>query len=240
MNGSILVVDDEPEMQATLARYFSSEGFTVSTVGDGTAMKLALSENGFDLVILDLGLRDEAGLDLLRVIRETFDIAVIILTGKSDPIDRVVGLELGADDYVTKPFFNRELLARVKAVMRRSSHSAVNGAADDSDNHKFILFDDWRIDLVARTINSLSGKFLLLTTAELNILVELAQNAGKAITRDRLMHVAHRRAWSPVDRSVDVHVHNLRKKLDDASSRNDLIVTVRNIGYMLAVEATFE
>jgi len=241
MNGSILVVDDEPEMRATLARYFSSEGFTVAAVGDGKAMNQALLKGKCDLVILDLGLRNEAGLDLLRELRATFNIAVIILTGKSDPVDRVVGLELGADDYVTKPFFNRELLARVKAVLRRSQPPpAVAEHQAERNGAKFIRFDGWRIDLVARTLSSPKNQQMLLTTAELNILVELAENAGEAITRDRLMHVAHRRTWSPVDRSVDVHVHNLRKKLNDASSRTDMIIAVRNIGYMLAAEAVFE
>jgi len=240
MNGSILVVDDEPEMQATLVRYFTSEGFAVTAVGDGQAMNEILPGGNFDLIILDLGLRGETGLDLLRELRETYEIAVIILTGKSDPIDRIVGLELGADDYVTKPFLNRELLARIKAVMRRVKLPPPITRRAGRDSAKYILFDDWRIDLVARALTSLGGQPVLLTTAELDILVELAENAGEPITRDRLMQVAHRRTWSPVDRSVDVHVHNLRKKLTDASSHPGMIVTVRNIGYMLAAEATFE
>jgi len=240
MNGSILVVDDEPEMQATLVRYFTSEGFSVLAVSDGQTMSKALREAEFDLVILDLGLPNETGLDLLRQLREAHEIAVIILTGKSDPIDRIVGLELGADDYVTKPFLNRELLARVKAVMRRARIVPQNADSASRNGAKFILFDDWRIDLIARTLISLKGQSVVLTTAELDILVELAENAGKPITRDRLMQVAHRRTWSPTDRSVDVHVHNLRKKLTDASSQSDVIITVRNLGYMLAAEATFE
>ncbi len=240
MSGSILVVDDETEMQATLVRYFTSEGFSVTAVGDGKAMSEALSKGSFDLVILDLGLRNETGLDLLREIRETCQIAVIILTGKSDPIDRTIGLELGADDYVTKPFFNRELLARAKAVMRRAKPSPSANQNPDLNGAKFILFEDWQIDLTARTLTWLGGQGVPLTTAELDILVELASNAGKAITRDRLMQVAHHRTWSPVDRSIDIHVHNLRKKMTDTSSQSDVIVTVRNIGYMLAAEATFE
>ncbi len=240
MNGSILVVDDEPEMQMTLVRFFTSEGYTVTAVGNGQAMYKALPGSDFDLVILDLSLRNETGLDLLRDLRETYTIAVIILTGKSDPIDRIVGLELGADDYVTKPFLNRELLARTKAVIRRArvpprvdQHAGLNGA-------KFILFNDWRINLVARTLTSLRWQPVELTTAEFSILVALAENAGKAVTRDQLMQVSHRRTWSPVDRSVDVHVYKLRKKLTDASSHSSMIVTVRDIGYMLATEVSFE
>jgi len=241
MNGSILVVDDEPEMQATLVRYFTSEGFSVTAVGDGRAMNQKLPGGNFDLVILDLGLGNETGLDLLRELRETWEIAVIIVTGKSDPIDRIVGLELGADDYVTKPFLNRELLARTKAVIRRAKQPPpADRQVACRDGAKCIIFDDWRIDLVSRILTSPEGQPVLLTTAELDILVELAENAGQAVSRDRLMQVAHRRSWSPVDRSVDVHVHNLRKKLTDESSHPNIIVTVRDIGYMLAAEATFE
>ncbi len=242
MSGSILVVDDEPEMQATLVRYFTSEGFSVTAVGDGQAMNKTLPGGNFDLVILDLGLGNETGLDLLRQLRETCEIAVIILTGKSDPIDRVVGLELGADDYVTKPFLNRELLARINAVMRRAKQQPQQTNRLDTGlaGAKTIFFDEWRIDLVSRILTSPGGQPVLLTTAELDILIELATNAGGAVSRDRLMQVAHRRPWSPVDRSVDVHVHNLRKKLTEASSHPNLIVTVRDIGYMLAAERTFE
>lgn len=235
VNGSILVVDDEPEMRATLVRYLTSEGFSVTAAGDGQAMNKSLQERDFDLVILDLSLRNETGLDLLRKLRETRDIAVIILTGKSDPIDRVVGLELGADDYVTKPFLNRELLARINAVMRRAKSQP---QASLPSEFRYVVFNDWRIDLVARTLTSPNGKPVLLTTAEFNILVEMVEHPGKAVTRERLMEVAHQRSWTAADRSIDIHVHNLRKKLSGSASGSDIIVAVRNIGYVLAAEVT--
>lgn len=239
MNETILVVDDEPEMRSTLVRYLSSEGFNVSAVSDGQELSRALELATFDLVILDLGLRNETGLDLLKKLRETLNIAVIILTGKSDPVDRVVGLELGADDYVTKPFLNRELLARIKAVMRRSKNAAVLPPLPNRSDSRSITVNGWQIDRVVRTLKSPSGRAVTLTSAEFDILVEMAENAGKAVTRDRLMEVAHRRNWSPEDRSIDVHVHNLRKKLTDPASPSDIIVAVRNVGYVLAAEVAF-
>lgn len=233
VKGSILVVDDEPAMQATLVRYLTSEGFHATAAGDGRAMNNALHTNQFDLVILDLSLGNETGLDLLRRLRETRDIAVIILTGKSDPVDRVVGLELGADDYVTKPFHNRELLARINAVLRRGRSKVVSAG-----ENRFVLFSDWRMDLVARTLASPTGKLVQLTTAEFSILVELVEHPGKAVTRERLMAVAHQRSWTVTDRSIDIHVYNLRKKLSAAASGSDIIVAVRNVGYVLAAEVT--
>lgn len=236
VNGSILVVDDDPAMLTTLVRYLSSEGFSVTAASDGQAMNKALGENEFDLVILDLSLRNETGLDLLRKLRETRDIAVIILTGKSDPIDRVVGLELGADDYVTKPFLNRELLARINAVMRRARPHLRAAAPIEG---RYVTFNDWRMDLVGRTLESPDGKQVLLTTAEFNILVELLEHPGKAVNRERLMEVAHQRSWTAADRSIDIHVHNLRKKLQSAASGSDMILAARNIGYVLAAEVTY-
>ncbi len=234
VSDSILVVDDDPEMRATLVRYLTSEGISVTAAGDGQAMNRSLQENDFDLVVLDLSLRNETGLDLLRKLRETRDIAVIILTGKSDPIDRVVGLELGADDYVTKPFLNRELLARINAVLRRARPTPTPARAEG----RYVAFNDWRMDLVARTLTAPNGHPVQLTTAEFNILVELVEHAGKAVTRERLMDVAHQRSWTAADRSIDIHVHNLRKKLSEPSAGSDIIVAVRNIGYVLAAEVS--
>lgn len=239
MTDSILVVDDEPGMRATLVRYLTSEGLSVTAAGDGREMNKALSEGDFDLVILDLGLRNETGLDLLRKLRETRDIAVIILTGKSEPVDRVVGLELGADDYVTKPFLNRELLARVNAVMRRSRSRGGSPSGVGPGTARTLRINDLRIDLMARTLTAPDETSVPLTTAEFDILVELAEHVGKAVARERLMEVAHRRSWTPADRSVDIHVHNLRRKLSAAAPGSDMIIAVRNVGYVLAAEMQF-
>ena len=239
LNDSILVVDDEPGMRATLVRYLTSEGLSVTAAGDGREMNKALKEGDFDLVILDPGLRNETGLDLLRSLREARDIAVIILTGKSDPVDRVVGLELGADDYVTKPFLNRELLARVNAVMRRSRSRGAAPPGARFSNARSVRINDLRIDLIARTLWTADETSVPLTSAEFDILVELASHVGKAVARERLMEVAHRRAWTPADRSVDIHVHNLRRKMSMAAKGSDMIVAVRNVGYVLAAEVMF-
>ena len=239
LTDSILVVDDEPGMRATLVRYLTSEGLSVTAAGDGREMNKALKEGDFDLVILDLGLRNETGLDLLRSLRETRDIGVIILTAKSDPVDRVVGLELGADDYVTKPFLNRELLARVNAVLRRSRSRGAAPPGARFSTARSVRINDLRIDLTARTLQTADDTMVPLTSAEFDILVELASHVGKAVARERLMEVAHRRSWTPADRSVDIHVHNLRRKMSASSSGGDTIIAVRNIGYVLAAEVIF-
>jgi two-component system, OmpR family, response regulator len=238
MTDSILVVDDEAEFRTTLVRYLTIEGFSVTGVADGEAMRQVLAETDVDLVILDLGLGQETGFDLLRKLRETRDIAVIILTGKSDPVDRIVGLELGADDYVTKPFLNRELLARIKAVIRRArAHPATTTAAQQAAA-KALRFRGWEIDTVARRLTSPAGEAVPLTAAEFEILAELAAKSSTPVSRSRLLEVAHRRAWTPDDRSVDIHIHNLRRKLADGDSGPDMIVASRNVGYLLAAEVT--
>lgn len=239
VNGSVLVVDDEPDMRSTLVNYLSSEGLSVTAAGDGREMGKALKEGNFDLVILDLGLRNESGLDLLRTLRETQDIAVIILTGKSDPVDLVVGLELGADDYVTKPFMNRELLARVNAVMRRYQPHGATRLDNEINNARSVKINNLHVDLIARTLAASDECPLSLTAAEFDILVELARHVGKAVARERLMEVAHRRNWTPADRSVDIHVCNMRRKLSAAAPGPDMIIAMRNIGYLLAAEVQF-
>lgn len=236
MTDSILVVDDEAELRATLVRYLTLEGYSVSGAADGEMMRRVLAETEVDLVVLDLGLGEETGLDLLRKLREVRDIAVIILTGKSDPIDRIVGLELGADDYVTKPFLNRELLARIKAVLRRARSVPSAVQVEPPAAAKALQFRGWEIDSVARTLTSPAGTGVALTAAEFEILMELATNAGTAISRSRLLAVAHRRTWSPDDRSVDIHVHNLRRKLAEVDPGPEIIVASRNVGYLLAAE----
>ena len=236
MTGSILIVDDEPQMRTTLVRYLTSEGFTVMAASSGSEMNSILSGATIDLVVLDLGLRNETGLDLLRKLRETQDLAVVILTGKSDPIDRVVGLELGADDYITKPFLNRELLARIKAVIRRVKPGASIKPQQVSEPLKAVFVNGWRIDLIARTLTSPDQRPVILTSAEYDILVELVENAGKTVDRNRLMEVAHRRSWTQSDRSVDIHVHNLRKKMAAFAGGSNIIVAMRNVGYMVAAE----
>ena len=241
MPDAILIVDDDPEMRLTLTRYLSSEGFDTVAVATGAAMEQALAKGDIDLVLLDLALRHETGLDLLKRLRSAGGIGVVILTGKSDPVDRIVGLELGADDYVTKPFMNRELLARINAVLRRTRGqvpAAEKPAMTRSARARLIRIDGWQIDVVTRQVLSAQGQKLMLTSAEFDILVALAENAGEPMSRDALSRAALQRPWAASDRSIDIHIHNLRKKFD-AEQAGDLFVSVRNIGYVLAAEVSF-
>jgi DNA-binding response OmpR family regulator len=234
MNERILVVDDEEEYRALFTRYLTSEGFLVVAVQDGTALRRELASTKFDIILLDLGLPEEDGLTLLQHIRKLSPTPVIIVSGKSDPVDRVVGLEVGADDYITKPFLNRELLARVRAVLRRSqtaSSAPASSAAEVLDAGERYVFGSWCLDVIARRLSDGSGDAVKLTSAEFDLLVALARNAGRPITRDHLLDLVHGRDWSPIDRSIDVHIANLRKKIESDPRNPEYIATVRNIGY---------
>jgi DNA-binding response OmpR family regulator len=240
MSETILVVDDEPEIRSLFERYLTSEGFRVLAVPDGATMRHTLETEAVDLIILDLGLPREDGLSLLRYLREASQIPVIIVTGKGDPIDRVVGLEVGADDYIVKPFLNRELLARAKAVLRRTK--GVPGeaapAAPTGGPIEILAFNGWRVDVTGRRLSSPTGEDIRLTSAEFDLLLALVRNAGRPMSRDQLLETVHGRDWSPIDRSIDVHVANLRRKIEDNPRQPTVIITIRNIGYALGATVT--
>jgi two-component system, OmpR family, response regulator len=237
MKDRILIVEDEAEYRNLFVRYLTAEGYTVTAVADGAAMRHKLETQEFDLIILDLGLPGEDGLSLLKSLRtKASPTPVIIVSGKADPVDRVVGLEVGADDYVTKPFLNRELLARVKAVLRRAkspgggAEAPVEGGGGDR-----LGFLDWQLDVMGRRLTDVKGEQVKLTSAEFDLLVALARNPGRALSRDTLLDLVHRRDWSPIDRSIDVHIVNLRKKIEPDPRNPTVITTVRNIGYSFSV-----
>jgi two-component system OmpR family response regulator len=237
---SILIVDDEPEIGALVARCLKPGGFYVEAVTDGGDMRRAMSETRFDLIILDLNLHGEDGLMHLRAIRQDQQIPIIILTGRDEPIDRVVGLELGADDYVPKPFEPRELLARVRAVLRRTLAAPDPTGAADKDDTKLIKFDHWIINLNARTLTSDQGIDVPLTTAQFDILETLAEHPNQVLSRDRILDRARDRSGSPFDRSIDVHIGHLRKKLEANPKDPKIIKTVHGIGYVFVVPSPSE
>ncbi len=226
---SILIVDDEPEIGALVARCLKPGGFLVRAVTDGDEMRRAMMETLFDLIILDLNLHGEDGLMHLRAIRQEQQIPIIILTGRDEPIDRIVGLELGADDYVPKPFEPRELLARVRAVLRRTLAQPSQQASSD---RTVIKFDRWTIDLKARTLCSETGGEVSLTTAQYDILETLAEHPNQVLSRDSILDHARDRSGSPFDRSIDVHIGHLRKKLEANPKDPKIIKTVHGIGYV--------
>ncbi len=231
----IIIVDDDPEIRTLVQDYLTEEGYRVSTADGGAEMRRILAQDPADLVILDVRMPEEDGFTIAASLRKTSDVGIIMLTHKGAVVDRVVGLELGADDYVSKPFDLRELLARVRSVLRR----AKNGAQDKSaaEPHR-LEFAGWTLDLAARRLVSPGGADVELTTAEFNLLSALANHSNRALTRDQLLDMTHGRDWSPFDRSLDNLVSRLRRKLEEDPKRPALIKTVRGVGYIFTPQTT--
>jgi len=230
-NGHILVVDDQQEIRDVVQEYLTGEGFRVSTAHDGAGMRRVLSQSAADLVILDLMLPGEDGLTLARALRSQSGIGIIILTGRGETVDRIIGLEMGADDYLPKPFHLRELLARVKSVLRRvQSRTGVEGSPQPARSHA--RFAGWSLDLSSRELTSPAGEEVRLTTGEFDLLAAFVSNANQVLSRDRLLDLARNREAGPFDRTIDVQVGRLRRKLEDDPQNPTLIKTVRGSGYI--------
>ncbi|MGE3875295.1 MAG: two-component system response regulator TorR [Parvibaculaceae bacterium] len=225
----IVIVEDDPVTRAKLAAYFTAVGYRVSEAEDGDQMREILAEHPADLLMIDIQLPGEDGLQLTREQRERSEVGIILVTGRSDTVDRIVGLELGADDYVTKPFDQRELLARVKNLLRRVRRAG--SVAEVGAVRKFL---GWTLDLGSRTLRDGGGEFTDLTRAEFKALALLSANPGKVLSRDRLLHEIAHRDWDPSDRTVDVVVRRLRQKLGDDSRHPRIIVTSHGEGYLFA------
>jgi DNA-binding response OmpR family regulator len=222
----ILVVDDDPGLAELLKEYLSSRGLEVETVGCGEDALTRLPSGGLDLVVLDVMLPGADGFEVLGEIRRSMSIPVIMLTARGEDMDRVVGLEMGADDYLSKPFNPRELLARIKAVLRRSAGEPPEEAAPYASGI--------RVDIGRREVQ-IDGQLVELTTTEFEILRVLVASAGRVVPRERLMEQARGPEWAAYERSVDVHISHLRKKLGDTSRRPKLIKTIRGVGYLVPV-----
>jgi len=228
-NGHILVVDDQQEICDVVEEYLTGEGYRVSTAHDGVGMRRAMSQAAIDLVILDLMLPGEDGLTLARSLRNESGIGIIILTGRGETVDRIIGLEMGADDYLPKPFHLRELLARVKAVLRRA-HDRTSDTPQPARSR--LRFAGWSLDLSSRELLSPSGEEVRLTTGEFDLLAAFVNNANQVLSRDRLLDLARNREAGPFDRTIDVQVGRLRRKLEDDPQNPTLIKTVRGSGYI--------
>jgi two-component system OmpR family response regulator len=229
-SGHILIVDDQREICDLVQDYLSGEGYRVSTAQNGTEMRKVMAQSPVDLVILDLMLPGEDGLTLARSLRQEASVGIIILTGRGEIVDRIIGLEMGADDYLPKPFHLRELLARVKAVLRRAStRNAEMQAAPSRAKAKFA---GWNLDLSSRELFSPAGREVRLTTGEFDLLAAFVNNANQVLTRDRLLDLARNREAGPFDRTIDVQVGRLRRKLEDDPQRPTMIKTVRGTGYI--------
>lgn len=228
----ILVVDDDPEIVALLARYLGGHGLAVSGVGSGAALRKAIADHPPDLVLLDLGLPDEDGLSLLQYLRMQWRGPVIVVSGRGEAVERVVGLELGADDYVAKPFDFRELLARIRSVLRRAPTAIQAPAATP----KRLAFDRLVLDLPARRLADENGAEIPLTAGEFELLKTLLERPHEVLTRDQLMNALHGREAGPFDRAIDVGIARLRRKIERDPSAPDLIRSVRGAGYVFAAE----
>src|SRR5216684_1848382 len=228
-NGHILIVDDQREICDLVQGYLSGEGYRVSAAHDGGEMRRIMAQGPVDLVILDLMLPGEDGLTLARSLREESGVGIIILTGRGETVDRIIGLEMGADDYLPKPFHLRELLARVKSVLRRVQSRTAEGAQPARSRARFAC---WSLDLSSLELTSPTGDAVRLTTGEFDLLAAFVTNAHQVLSRDRLLDLARNREAGPFDRTIDVQVGRLRRKLEDDPQNPTLIKTVRGSGYI--------
>ncbi|MDR3410533.1 MAG: response regulator [Formivibrio sp.] len=230
MSKKILVVDDDPELTELLCGYLGNQGFEVATACDGIAMRNQLAEFQPDLLILDLMLPGEDGLTLCRDLRATSRLPILMLTARGDDMDRIIGLEMGADDYLPKPFNPRELLARIKSILRR---------AEDHESRETVPrslhFANWTLDLAARNLIGADDVVIALSTGEFRVLHLLAESPNRVFSRDQLMDALAGRDAGPFDRTIDVMISRLRRRLNDDARDPELIKTVRSEGYMLAV-----
>jgi DNA-binding response OmpR family regulator len=232
-NGHILVVDDQREICDMVQEYLSGEGYQVSIAQDGVRMRRVMAQSPVDLVILDLILPGEDGLTLARWLRENFRVGIIMLTGRGDIVDHILGLEMGADYYVAKPCHNRQLLATVKSVLRRPSTQTTEKQTPSRSKARFA---GWNVDLSSRELVSPSGREVELTTGEFDLLAAFVNNPRQVLTRDRLLDLARDREAGPCDRTIDVQVGRLRSKLEDNPKKPTIIKTLRSRGYKFTAE----
>jgi two-component system OmpR family response regulator len=223
----ILVVEDDRDISRLVGRYLRENDCRVSFAADGREMDECLASSRIDLVVLDVMLPGEDGLSLCRRLRAKSHLPVVMLTAKGDELDRIIGIEMGADDYLSKPFNPRELLARIRAVLRRTSLAVSSEAGA-----RLMTFDDWQLNCVARTLTNPGGSLVALTSAEFDLLQALCERAGRTLSRDQLVDITQGRSAGAFERSVDVLVSRIRRKIERDPHRPDLIKTVRSGGYL--------
>lgn len=231
----ILIVEDDLASRSLLVSYFENAGYRVSESDHANQLGERIDQDAIDLVLLDISLPGKDGLTVTRELRASSSVGIILVTSKGDEIDRIVGLELGADDYVTKPFNPRELLVRVKNLLWRI-HSADNTGKRADNRRGCYRFDGWQLDPYKRQLTSPDGRQERLPEGEFKLLQALINHPGQVLSRDQLMDAIHDREWTPNDRSVDVLIGRLRRKLGDNPSNPRLILTAHGAGYMFAGE----
>ncbi len=235
VNPHILVVEDDREISALVARYLRANDCRVSVAVDAREMDRHLADGHFDLVVLDLMLPGEDGLAICRRLRKSTRIPIVMLTAKADELDRIIGLEMGADDYISKPFNPRELLARIRAVLRRTSSEPDQPAAETP---RVRVFAGHRLDVLARRLENADGAEVSLTGAEFDLLQVLVERPGRVLSRDRLLDLTQGRAAGPYERSIDILISRIRRKVESDPHHPEIIKTVRSGGYMFSAEVT--
>lgn len=230
----ILIVDDDIEIKELLSEYLTQAGFSVLTAGEGKEMQRVLTRHSPDIIVLDIMMPGDDGFVLCQKIRRTSQVPIIMLTANSDEADRIVGLEIGADDYMAKPFSPRELLARIKALLRRSSYT--KPAAD-----RFCIFAHWKLDTLTRQLINLNDESATeLSGNEFNMLKVFVDNPNQVLDRDALSDATRGRESLPLERGIDIQLSRLRQKLGDNSKNPTLIKTIRGSGYVLITEVHYE
>jgi DNA-binding response OmpR family regulator len=229
----VLVVDDDPIVRELLEDYLGSNQYRVFTAANGTEARAILAEQVPHIVILDIGLPGEDGLSLARFVREQYDIAIVIVSGAGDTVDRIVGLEVGADDYIGKPFDLRELRARLKSVLRRYQRDPgyAAPAADPQPHHRVAFGAAW-LDLESRQLFDQAGTEIAITSTEFELLKVFAERPNRPLSRDQLMTLTRHRDWDPFDRSIDIRIARLRRKIETDTDNPQTIKTMRGVGYM--------
>jgi two-component system, OmpR family, response regulator len=225
----VLIVDDDRELLRLLARFLERHGLRASTARDGREMRRVLADWRIDLVVLDLMLPGEDGLALCRQLRATSEIPIIMLTAMGEETDRIIGLEMGADDYLPKPCSPRELVARIRSVLRRARAAA---PLPRSRARKVLAFEGWTLDLARRRLESPQGFVVDLSPSEFELLVAFAEHPQQVLSREQLLDLAHGRGASPFDRTIDIQVSRLRRKIEPDPQRAQIITTVRGGGYL--------
>jgi two-component system OmpR family response regulator len=233
----ILIVDDDRDIRDLLSEYLQKQGYRTSLAADGRAMRAVLSRSEPALIVLDLMLPGEDGLTLCREVRAHSDIPIIMLTARGEEVDRIVGLEMGADDYLSKPFSPRELVARIKSILRRTRALPSNLKPD---HVKLLRFAGWALDVATRNLRSPEGVSIALSGTDFKLLRIFLDHPNRVLTRDQLIDMTQSRDAGPFDRSIDLQVSRLRRRLNDNPKEPSIIKTSRGEGYVLAAEVVSE
>jgi len=239
-NEHILVVDDDVEICASLDSYLSKNGYKVSSLNSGDGLTELLETGDIDLLILDLMLPGKDGLELTNEVRRGFDLPVIMLTGRGDDIDRIIGLEMGADDYLPKPFNPRELLARIRAVLKRAQRNISEAGDADPDESTIYQIGELQLDTGPRRLTTSDGQVVALTDGEYQLMLAFVSHPNRVLSRDYLLDLTRDRDFAPFDRSIDIQVSRLRRKIEPDPKQPRYIRTIRNGGYIFNSDGSTE